>query len=297
MDRKRKIIALIAILIAASFVTLSVITVNGNSHASNLPLKVFFFNVGHGDSMLIETPDGKNVLIDAGSFDNFTNTSAFLTEHGIRTIDAFVVTHPHPDHISFAADVLANFTVLKIYMTKLVDTVSPPIFANFLDAVNRSSAVVRTDMVPGEYLNISSSVTFRVMWIDNNATNINDGSIVVKMTYGKERVLFAADAEAYAESQMVKLGYDLSADVLKVPHHGVNTSCTQPFLDAVRPKAAVITAGFGYGIPPCPTQAVMARLSGVTSYLTMFRHEIDLTMTEDSYAFKIIDQGQVNAST
>ena len=289
MSRRSWAVIVLAFLIGTTAVTADFVQVMAGPHVSDANLRVFFFNVGHGDSMLIQTPDGKNVLIDAGAFDNFTNTSAFLAEHAVRTIDAFIVTHPHPDHIGFAAGVLANFTVLKIYMTKLVDTVDPPVFYNFMDAVNRSSAVVRTDMVPGEYLNISSSVTFRVMWIDNNATNINDGSIVVKMTYGKESVLFAADAEAYAEGQMVRSGLDLSADILKVPLHGVNTSCTQPFLDAVHPKAAVITAGYGYGVPPCPTQAVIARLSGVTLYLTMFRHEIDLDMTKDSYSFSIVD--------
>jgi beta-lactamase superfamily II metal-dependent hydrolase len=253
-------------------------------------LFVHFFNIGHGLSILIQTPDGKNILIDAGSFDNFTTTVDFLDELNVDRLDAFIVTHPHPDHISFASEVLASYEVLSVYHPGMADDLDPSGYEEFIEAVeNEGCPVFTNDQIePGDYLSLSEDVSFQVMWVDKNATKINDGCFVIKAVYEETSILFAADAGYYAEGQMINSTLDLDVDLLQVGHHGVNDSTSAAFLEEVTPEVAIISAGFGYGTPPVPQTGVVSRLSGVPIYLTMFKHMITVSSNGQDYGISVV---------
>ncbi len=252
-------------------------------------LTVRFLNIGHGLSILITTPDDKNILIDAGSFDNFRSTVDFLEELEVPRIDAFIITHPHPDHISFAVEVLQMYDVLKVYMPGNADDLDPDGCAEVMSAIAAESCPVYTDTTldPGDYLELSDDVTFQVMWIDANATLINDSCIVLRMDYRGTSFLFTGDIEFAAEAAMMDLGLDLDIDILQVAHHGVDSGTTQEFLNASTPEVAIISCGQGYGIPEVPQPGVVSRLQGVPVYTTMFNSMVVVEVDDDYSVFYV----------
>lgn len=179
-------------------------------------LTVQFLNIGHGLSILISTPDGMNILIDVGSFDNLKSTVDFLEELEVQRIYALVITHPHPDHVSFAVDVFERYDVLSVYMPGNADNLDPEGWYAVMNATIAEACPVYNDTTidPGDYLDLSEVVTFQVMWIDANATVINDSCIVLRMDYRDTSVLFTADIEFTAEAAMMQLGLDLDVDIL-----------------------------------------------------------------------------------
>lgn len=233
---------------------------------------VRFFNVGHGYSALIQTPDDRNILIDAGSFDDFSSSTEFLEDLEVTTLHAFIITHPHPDHVSFAADVLEMCDVLSVYMPGNDDNLDPEGWAAVKEAIAAEGCPVYDDssLNPGDRLDLSDEVGFQLMWIDANATLINDSCIVLRMDYRGTGMLFTADIEWAAEAAMMELGLDLGVDILQVAHHGVDSGTSSEFLNASTPDVAIVSCGIGYGVPQVPQPGVVERLSGIPIYTTMF---------------------------
>jgi len=232
--------------------------------------EVDFIDVGQGDSILISTADSKHILIDAGPESADTTIISFLQGHSVTVVDALVITHPDADHIGGADEVLATFTVLSVYHPGFVkDTVA---YNNFIAAANAEGCPIYTDaqVDPGDYLQLSSSVTFQVIAIDANAPDANSASIVIKMSYGTVDFLFEGDAPSAVEAQMMSnLALNLDVEILKVGHHGSSSSTSDAFLTATSPAVAVICVGAGnsYGHPTAQT---LGRLSdhGTTVYRT-----------------------------
>ena len=217
---------------------------------------VNYIDVGQGDSILIETPDSKHVLIDAGPESADSTIISFLQGHSVTTVDALIITHPDADHIGGADEVLATFTVLCVYHPGFVkDTVA---YSNFIAAANAEGCPIYTDaqIDPGDYLQLSSSVTFQVMAIDADASDANSASIVIKMSYGTVDFLFEGDAPSSVESQMMSNpSFNLDVEILKVGHHGSTYSTSDAFLAATTPNVGVICVGAGnpYGHPAADT--------------------------------------------
>lgn len=253
-------------------------------------LTVRFLNIGRGLSILITTPDHKNILIDAGSFDTLKSTSDFLQELSVDKIDAFIITHPHPDHISFAAEVLQLYDVSAIYIPRNVDNLDLEGCAEVMSAIIAEGCPVYNDTVlsPGDYLHLSDVVTFQVMWIDANATLINNSCLVVRMDYEDTSFLFTGDIEYTAEKSMMDTGLDLDVDVLQVAHHGVDTGTTTEFLNLSTPEVAVVSCGLGYGMPQVPQPGVVSRLNGVPLYTTMFNSMVVVAVDAEGYSIKYI---------
>ena len=247
-------------------------------------LVVRFLNIGHGLSVLIQTPDGKNILIDAGSFDNFTSTTVFLDELDVTRLDAFIITHPHPDHVSFAVDVFEMCQVNRVYMPGNADNLEPEGWSAVMNATLADGCPVFDDRMidPGNRLDLSDEVEFQVMWIDSNATLINDSCIVLRMDYHATSFLFTADIERAAEATMMNLGLDMDVDVLQVAHHGVDSGTSSEFLNASTPEAAIASCGVGYGVPQVPQPGVVERLQGIPIYTTMF-NEMVVVEVGDNY--------------
>ena len=207
---------------------------------------VKFFDVGQADSILVQSA-GVNMLIDAGT-NNMGNTVVQnLKDLGITNIDYLVGTHPHEDHIGGMDDVINNFEIGTIYMPKVQTNTKT--FEDVLDAISNKGLTITTPEVG--YVFEVGNTKCEVMCAGTGTTeensNLNLSSIVIRMVYGEESFLFMGDAEEKNESSRQWS----QTTVLKVGHHGSDTSSSESFLNQVKPEISVISVGINntYGHP------------------------------------------------
>ena len=207
---------------------------------------VKFFDVGQADSILVQSA-GVNMLIDAGT-NNMGNTVVQnLKDLGITKIDYLVGTHPHEDHIGGMDDVINNFEIGTIYMPKVQTNTKT--FEDVLDAISNKGLTITTPEVG--YVFEVGNTKCEVMCAGTGTTeensNLNLSSIVIRMVYGEESFLFMGDAEEKNESSRQWP----QTTVLKVGHHGSDTSSSESFLNQVKPEISVISVGINntYGHP------------------------------------------------
>lgn len=230
---------------------------------------VYFIDVGQGDSILIQTTDSKNILIDAGPESAATTVISFLQQHSATTLTALIATHPDADHIGGADEVLQSLQVLSVYHSGFVK--STQTYTDFITAVDAEGCPVYTDtqIDPGDMLSLSSIATFQVLSIDANAPDSNSASIVLKMTFGTVDFIFEGDAPSSVESTMIaNPSFNLDIEILKISHHGSSSSTSDAWLTETSPSIGVISVGpNSYGHPASDT---LSRLSshGVQVYRT-----------------------------
>lgn len=231
-------------------------------------LSVHFIDVGQGDAALIRTPGGKNILIDAGPNSDEDKLKKYLDVLKIRNIDYAIFTHPHEDHIGGADMVLNKYTVKSVILPDVVtNTVT---FEKLLEAIEKNGCSVITAS-PGSSYTIDN-VTLKILApLKISEKDLNNASIVLKLTYGETSFMFTGDAEKDSEYRMLDK-YDkneFSCNVLKVGHHGSSTSSSSSFVKAISPSAAVISCGKNndYGHPHSETLSLMKKL-GITVYRT-----------------------------
>lgn len=232
-------------------------------------LSVFVIDCGQGDSILAELPNGENLLVDGGPGSNTEQVLDFLASRSTDKIDYLVATHPHEDHIGGLDDVIDTYPVGEVYMPDITATTQA--YSNLLEAIDKKGLKL-TVPESGEYLVGDAGSEFSVMCLAPNASeydDVNNYSIVLKLRYGSRSVILAGDASKESELQQLSAGYDLSADVLKIGHHGSDSASTENYLKAVNPSAAVISCGAGntYGHPHASVLSRLERL-GVTVYRT-----------------------------
>jgi len=229
-------------------------------------LAVHFLDVGQADSILIQASSGVNVLIDGGNNADGPGIVSYLKSQGVSQLNAVIATHPHEDHIGGLDTVIKEFPVDQVYMPKAVTTTKT--FEDFLTAVSDSEAKV-IQAKAGVVLDVPGLDGVFLAPVGDYYEDLNNYSAVLKFTFNNVSFLFMGDAESLSESEMLQAGYDVKADVLKVGHHGSNSSTSTEFLTRVSPKYAVISVGanndFGH-----PSASVLSRLSdaGVQVYRT-----------------------------
>lgn len=252
-----------------------------SDHPASGNLKVFIINVGQADSILIKSPGGKNMVIDAGNDSDGNKVVAFLKSQNVNTIDVLVGSHPHPDHLGGMDKVLRSFQIGQFYMVEKTDKIKD--YLEVIREVNLKNIKV-IEAKAGVDLDIDPAL--KVQMIAPNSKNygdLNDYSAVIKMTYGKTSFLLAADAEAASEKEMLDKGYNIKADVLKVGHHGSVGSTTDAFLHKVHPKYAVISVGKNnYGFPQ---KEILDKLKKIGA--EVYRTDINGTVTFISDGYKI----------
>ncbi len=226
-------------------------------------LHVAFLDVGQGDATFIQTPSGRQILIDGGLYPTVISDGVGRQmPFGDRTIDILIATHPDADHISGLPTIFDRYDI-DLLLTNGDEDGSPIMQALNAAAQDTPRHTART----GETILIEDGVWLEVLHPStlNEGEDRNNQSVVLRLLYGDFSVLLTGDAEAEAEGEMVRGGWPLSSIVYKVGHHGSNTSSTPIFLQAMRPQIGVISAGVdnSYGHPHT---AVLERLTeaGIT---------------------------------
>lgn len=247
-------------------------------------LIVSFIDVGQGDSILVQAPSGKNMLIDAGVPEAGEKVVSYLKSRGVNNIDILIATHPHSDHIGGLPEVISSFTIGEIYMPKVSNNTYS--FEKLLNSIKRKGLRVKTAKA-GIVLNMGKGID-ATMLAPNSAyyEDLNNYSVVIKLKYGNTAFLFTGDSGIVSEKEMLKAGYDLSADVMKVGHHGSAYSTSTDFLNAVNPRYAVISVGKNndYGHPARVTLNKL-RAHHVTVYRTDVNGTIIATSNGNNISF------------
>lgn len=254
-----------------------------SDHASAATnLQVHFIDVGQADSFLIQLPNGQNMVIDAGNNADGTTVVNYLKGKGVTRVDYLVGTHPDEDHIGGLDDVIKNFTIGKLYMPNLTKTTIT--YTDVINAANaKGLAVTQAKAYTTILSTTANSKTLKANFVAPVASSYslsNDYSGVIRLTYGTTNFMFSGDAEHDSEADMVASGQTLSANILKVGHHGSRTSSTDAYLNKVNPSVAVISCGAGnsYGHPHAETiNKLKAR--GIKIYRTDLQGTIIFTTT------------------
>ncbi|HJA48656.1 MAG TPA: MBL fold metallo-hydrolase [Candidatus Agathobaculum intestinipullorum] len=210
---------------------------------------VHFIDVGQGDAALLLS-GGQAVLVDAGTSQSADSLVRYLQELGVTELYAAIATHPHADHIGGMAQVIEAFPIGHFYMG--AETQNTATYERMLDALDAQGVPVSVPE-PGEELVFDSgaSVTFLGPADDVPKGNLNDRSLICLFRAGEQDVLLMGDAESAAEQSLLAHYPSLRCDVLKVGHHGADTSSSVEFLRTVQPTTAVISCGVDndYGHP------------------------------------------------
>lgn len=214
-------------------------------------INIHYIDVDQGDCTLVVC-DGETLLIDAGENGHEQQVINYLNSVGVKKLDYIVATHQHSDHIGGIPEVLENFDADNIIMPRLTEAQTPTnsTYTAFLKAIQNSDAKVIASKVGAEYT--LGGAMFEIFGpVTNDAEDINNMSVVVKVTYGENTFLFTGDAETEEENEVIETGANLDCDVLHAGHHGSYTSSSKDFLSAVTPEICIISCGADndYGHP------------------------------------------------
>lgn len=219
----------------------------------NRRFEVHFIDVGQADAALVLCDD-QAMLIDGGNVGDSSKLYTYLKKHNVTHLDYVVGTHAHEDHIGGIAGALNYASVGVAYSP--VTSYSTDAFRNFVKAVQKHGVSLTVPSV-GTTFSLGSA-TCRVLAV-NTSSDTNNSSIVLRVTYGNTSFLFTGDAEREVEQALINRGENLSSTVLKVGHHGSETSTSYLWLRQIMPQYAIISVGTGnsYGHP---TEAALSRL-------------------------------------
>jgi competence protein ComEC len=281
---KKEIKILIAIIFLTVFLGFNVYSANKDSGK----LRVNFFDVGQGDGIFIQTPDGIDILIDGGPdktiLEKLSNVMPFYDKH----IDYLIITHEHEDHLRGAIEVMDRYQIDKIYYNK--SSAGPaPYSVIFEDVIQEETKLIEVNDL--EVINLGKDKELKIYSFAQSLagkSNTNNTSLMTKLSFEGSSFLFMADIESDLEEHVLEQDLELKADIIKISHHGSSNSNSSDFLAEVNPEIAVILVGldndFGH-----PSRRVIRRLErkSVQVYRTDLDGDIKI-MPEINEDYKII---------
>lgn len=289
--RKKQNNVIYSLLVAITFIILGIIggkeginrgniTTVTNEDLSGDTIKIYYFDVGQADSILL-TSDGKSMLIDAGNNDDGELVVNKIQQLGITRLDYVIGTHPHEDHIGGMDNVINAFDIGTIYMPKIQNNTKT--FEDVLDAISNKGLSISSPE-QGNVFTVGK-INCEVMLCgsgtrEEQKSNLNLSSIVIRATYGEQSYLFMGDAEEENENTRNWP----KTTVLKVGHHGSNTSTSKEFLEEVCPEVAIISVGEAnkYGHP---TEETLNKLNNIKA---------EIYRTDERGTITIISDGKNN---
>lgn len=252
---------LVGILLAAN---VAVWTSSIKAESRNFGI-VHFFDVGQGDAIYIRTVEGNDILIDGGPGDAVLGKLGEAMPFNDRAIELVILTHPHADHVSGLVEALKRYRVKNILMPESVyDSAT---YGRFLELVKEKHVKIILPKL-GQRIFFDRETVFDVYFPVTGKfvklpSDINDVSIVGKMSFGKSNILLTGDAGQDIERLLLALGLPLDSEILKVGHHGSRHSTSPEFVKAVSPEESVISVGKGnsYGHPHPEVLGALASLT------------------------------------
>lgn len=250
------------------------ISVNQNVIEEKGNFYAHFIDVGQADCELLKCGDD-TVLIDAGEVDSFETIVSYLDSQNVNKLDYLILTHMHSDHIGSAAKVIEKYKPDNIIMTRLTkqNTPTTELYKNLLKSISESSAKVIAAK-PGDSYELET-FGFVILAPNEDYSDLNNTSIVIKVYFGKTSFLFEGDAEMKSEKSILNKGFNVDSDVLKLGHHGSKTSNSGMYLDAVSPQIAVASCGKDNKYKH-PSEETVERLKqrGISCYRTDYNGNV-----------------------
>ncbi len=206
-------------------------------------VQVHFIDVGQGDSELIVSEDFA-ILIDSGEREYAGTVYQYINTLGIKRLDYIICSHPHSDHIGGMYLIIEELDVGTVLLPEMTDDIIPTTssYGNLLRSIEANGCELKT-VKAGEDITLNDECRLEILAPVRNYDDLNNYSIVCRFLHGQNSFLFTGDIESEAENDIIKSGAELNSDVIKVPHHGSNTSSTYYFLKKVLPDYAVFEVG------------------------------------------------------
>lgn len=246
--------AFLCVLFVATLLILGAYGTGSCAETISTSFAIHFIDVGQGDCALVLC-DGRAMLIDGGEASVSGKVYAYLKAHGVDHLNYIVASHAHADHVGGLSGAL-NYATVDVVLCPVLeyDTKTFYSFVKYLGQQNIAITIPHA----GDIFDLGSA-TVQILAPLRDYDEPNDTSIVMKVIYGETSFLFVGDATRIAEADILDAEYDLSATVLKVGHHGSDTSTSYPFLREIMPKYAIISVGkdnpYGH-----PTDNTLSRL-------------------------------------
>lgn len=256
------------IIITLMLISLIYVATRDNSYVGELPtediikseeLQIYFFNVGQADCILVRS-NGKNMLIDAGDNEDGPLLAKYIKRLGIRKIDYLIGTHVHEDHIGGMDNIIKEFEIGEIYIPYTTNKSKRKFYEDVINEVKQKELSINYKKV-GDKFELGEAKC-EIKSIDNSdptsSSKINSTSIVIQMEANNNKYLFMGDAQDDVETNSKITWEDI--DVLKVGHHGSDTSSTEQFINKVLPEMAVISVNSNTNSYGHPSETVIKRL-------------------------------------
>jgi metallo beta-lactamase superfamily hydrolase len=225
-------------------------------------------------------------LVDCGTRSTGENVVKYLNELGINKIDYLFGTHPHDDHMGGMYDVITNFEIGKIIIPEVEPgKVTSNWYAKLMKEIKDKNYNVEYPVVGTTY-NLGKSTMKVIASMKDPGNNLNNYSTVLKVSFGDMDIIMTGDAETEVEKEILQSGENIEAEILKIGHHGSNTSTSDEFLEAVNPDYALISAKVGNKYEH-PVKSTMEKLknNSIIVYRTDESGTVEITITTDDVSF------------
>ncbi|WP_234028440.1 ComEC/Rec2 family competence protein [Lentibacillus sp. Marseille-P4043] len=248
-------------------------------------MKVHFIDVGQGDSIFIQTPNEKTILIDAGPPKAGKTVVNFLKKHDVKKIDLLIATHPDIDHIGGMPAVMKSFKVKKIIDSGKLHTTKT--YLRYINAIKSNKIPVGIAR-QNDTITIDPLVNIQILNAYEENKNNNQSSIVLKVSFQEVDFLLMGDSEREQEKRLIQTE-DLQSEIYKVGHHGSNTSTSYKFVDLIKPQVAIITYSkqndYGH-----PVDRVIRNLQKVNANIYSTAVFGDITISTDGEGYFIMTE-------